>query len=100
MFRSTIEKRLTAVSSELRSLREELRVLDEQLRQVTDEADETRLRSMVSETPQAEHEHREAAKAVAAIKRELDGKLKRLAKLERKQDELLDRLTQVGGRAG
>ena len=96
MFRSTIEKRLTAVSTELRSLREELQILDEQLRQVGDEADDTRLRALVSETPQAEREHREAAKAVAAVKREREAKVKRLAKLERKQDELLDRLTQVG----
>ncbi len=94
MFRSSIEKRLTSVATELRSIREELGVLDEQLQQVSDEAEDTRLRALVSETPLAAQEHREAAKAAAALNRERDAKLARLAKLERKQDELLDRLTQ------
>ncbi len=92
MFRSTIEKKLTALSRELRTVQEELVVVEEQLIQVSDEAESSRLRSLVSETPQAVHEEREAAKAVAAIKRDREAKLKRLHKLESKQDDLLDRL--------
>ena len=95
MFRSSIEKKLTAVSRELRSLREELGVLDEQLIQVSDEAEDSRLRALVSETPLAAQEQRETAKAVAAVRRDREAKLNRLAKLERKQDELLDQLTEV-----
>ncbi len=93
MFRSSIEKRLTAVSRDLGSLREELNVIEEQHRQVADEADDCRLRAMVSETPLAEQEHREASKAVAAVTRDLESKRKRLQKLERRQDELLDSLS-------
>lgn len=95
MFRSSIEKKLTAVSTELRTLREELGVLEEQLIQVSDEAEDSRLRALVSETPLAAEEQRETAKAVAAVKRDREGKLKRLQKLERKQDDLLDQLTEV-----
>jgi hypothetical protein len=95
VFRSSIEEKLTAVSRELRTLREELGVLEEQLIQVSDEAEDSRLRALVSETPLAAQEQRETAKAVAAIKRDRDGKLKRLQKLERKQDDLLDRLTEA-----
>ncbi len=95
MFRSSIEQKLTAISRELRTLREELGVIEEQLIQVGDEAEDSRLRALVSETPLAAHEQRETAKAVAAIKRDRDGKLKRMQKLERKQDDLLDRLTEA-----
>lgn len=95
MFRSSIEKKLTAVSRELRHLREELGVVEEQLIQVADEAEDSRLRSLVSETPLAAQEQRESAKAVAAVKRDRDAKLKRLQKLERKQDELLDQLSEA-----
>ena len=94
MFRSSIEKKLTALSRELQALREELGVVEEQLIQVADEAEDSRLRSMVSETPLASHEHRESAKAAAAVRRDRDAKRRRLEKLERKQDHLLDRLTE------
>ena len=95
MFRSSIEKKLLGISRELQTLRAELGVVEEQLIQVTDEAEDTRLRSLVSETPLAVHEEREAAKAAAAVRRDRDAKLKRLQKLEHKQDALLDRLTEV-----
>ena len=95
MSRASIERKLTNVSDELRALRDELRVLDEQLRHVIDEADDARLRSMVSETPLAAQEHREAAKAVAAMKRDRESMTKKLAKLESKQDTLLDELTKA-----
>ena len=94
MFRSSIEKKLTALSRELQALREELGVVEEHLIQVADEAEDSRLRSMVSETPLASHEHRESAKAAAAVRRDRDAKRRRLEKLERKQDHLLDRLTE------
>lgn len=95
MSRASIERRLTDITAELRVARDELKVLDEQLQHFTDEADEARLRSLVSETPLAESEHREAAKAVTALRRDRDARLKRMAKLESKQDALLDQLTSV-----
>ncbi len=95
MSRASIERKLTAVSDELRILRSELTVLDEQLQHFVDEADDARLRSLVSETPLAAGEHREAAKAVAGIRRDREARMKKLAKLETKQDDLLDELTQV-----
>lgn len=95
MFRSSIEKKLTSVSNELKTLRHELGVVEEQLVQVSDEAEDCRLRALVSETPLAAEEQRETAKAVAAVKRDREAKLKRLHKLETKQDDLLDQLTKV-----
>jgi hypothetical protein len=93
MSRASIERRLTDITAELRAARDELQVVDEQLQHFTDEADGARLRSLVSETPLSEHEHREAAKAVTALRRDREARLKRMAKLESKQDALLDQLT-------
>ncbi|MDH4075750.1 MAG: hypothetical protein OEW29_07400 [Acidimicrobiia bacterium] len=95
MSRASIERRLNDITAELRVARDELKVLDEQLQHFTDTADEARLRSLVSETPLAESEHREAARAVTALRRDRDARLKRMAKLESKQDALLDQLTSV-----
>lgn len=95
MLRSSIERKLADLSSEVRALRSELAILDEQLQHVVDEADDARLRSLVSETPLAASEHRDAAKTVAAVRRDRDAKVKKMAKLEAKQDVLLDRLTEV-----
>ena len=96
MLRPFVERKLTSVSKELRSLREELSALGEQLQQVEDEAEDARLRSLVSETPLAVHEHREASKAAAAVRRGWEAKQKRMLKLETKQDELLDQLSEAG----
>ena len=87
-----MERRLRGVSGRLRSLREELRVLDEQLSQFADEADDSRIRSLVSETPLADHEFREArrhADRYVDRRREI---IDAIAKLEHRQDELLDQL--------
>lgn len=95
MSRASIERRLTGITAELRVARDELKVLDEQLQHFTDTADEARLRSLVSETPLAENEHREAARTVMALRRDREARLKKMAKLESKQDALLDQLTSV-----
>ncbi len=92
MSRSLIERRLTEVHERLRRTREELAVLDEQLAVFTEAADETRLRALVSETPLADREHREAQKHADAMLRSRAAVLAAIAELERAQDELLDRL--------
>lgn len=95
MSRASIERKLVAVSDEIRALHDRLRVLDEQLLHFVDAADDARLRSLVSETPLAAGEHREAAKTVAGLRRDRDAQMKRMTKLEAKQDALLDQLGQV-----
>ena len=60
MSRSLVERRLTEVSVRLRQLREELAVSDEQLGQLSAEADDARLRALVSETPLSAKDHQEA----------------------------------------
>ena len=96
MSRPLIERRLREVSDHLRELRRELTIADEQMTHLSDTADDARLRSLVSETPLAERDHRDAqrhADAMARHRREVEGEIQRL---ERRQDDLLDRLAADG----
>jgi uncharacterized protein (DUF3084 family) len=97
MSRATVERRLVEISLQMKALRSELAVMDEQLQQLSAEADDARLRSLVSETPLAEREHREAAKHADAMGRHRTEVLTDLQRLEMQQDDLLDRLNEVAG---
>lgn len=93
MFKSLVERRLSEVAGRLRSLRDELRVIDEQLLQLASEADDTRLRALVSETPLADREFRDAQRHADTMARRRAEVVARIAELEARQDELLDQLT-------
>ena len=94
MARSLLERRLGEVADRLKHVRVDLRVADEQLAQLADEADEARLRALVSETPIAEKEHREASKHAEAMRRHRDQLVAEIQQLEQSQDQLLDRLVE------
>jgi chromosome segregation ATPase len=91
--RKLVERRLIEVSGRLKHLHEELRVVDEQLEHFADEAEDARIRALVSETPVAERELREARKHLDAMQRHRAEVAAEVAKLERSQDDLLDRLS-------
>jgi hypothetical protein len=61
-----IEKRLRRNSENLKQLQIELTLLDEQLAALSDDASEKEMRSLVSETPLALYEFRDAQKHVDA----------------------------------
>ena len=87
-----VERKLSEAAERLRQLRAELGVVDEQLAFLTDAADDARLRAMVSETPMADKEHREAQKHADAMTRHRSQLVAQIAELEKAQDELLERL--------
>ncbi len=89
MQRALLERRIRDVHSRLVRAREELAVLDEQLAVVVESADEARVRSLVSETPLAAHEHNEAARHADAMGKARDALHRTVVDLERRQDELL-----------
>ena len=80
------------MADRLRQHREELRIVDEQLAALAAEADDTRLRALVSETPLADREHQEARRHADAMARHRDEVAASIVQLEARQDELLDRL--------
>ena len=92
MSRWLLEKRLSASAERLKRLRSELQVVDEQLGLLAEEADDLRLRALVSETPLADREHQEAQKHADAMSHHRACLVASIGALERSQDELLDRL--------
>src|ERR687895_647331 len=67
MSRAVLERRLDALVARRRSLRDELAVVDEQLAALAEAAQDARLRSLVSETPVADVEHRDASRSADAM---------------------------------
>ncbi len=92
MHRNTIERRLSDAHDQLVRARTELAVIDEQLVVADEIADDTRLRALVSETPLATKEHDEANRQAAVMRQTRDALVGRVVDLERRQNELLDRL--------
>ncbi len=90
MSRDRIERRLQSLGRQLSALRGDLRVCDEQLIQFSEEADECRLRALVSETPIAERDYREAQRHADRLQQHRDELAARIARLEADQDALLD----------
>lgn len=88
-----IERKLSDTSARLRRAREELVEMDHQVRHFADEADETRIRSLVSETPLAGREHNESQRHADAMTRAREHVQRQIHDLERQLDELLDRLS-------
>lgn len=87
-----VERKLSESAERLRQLRGEFAVVDEQLAFLAEAADDARLRAMVSETPMADKEHREAQKHADAMTRHRSQLVAQIAELEKAQDELLERL--------
>jgi chromosome segregation ATPase len=100
MPKSLVERRLSQVAGRLQQLRAELEVSAEQLDHLADAADDARLRALVSETPLADVDHRQAERHAEAMRRHRAAVLDEIAKLERDQDELLDRLPRARPEAG
>ena len=93
MSRDRIERRLQGIGRQLSAMRADLRVCEEQLVQVAGEADDYRLRALVSETPIAEREYREARRHAERLRHQRDEIAERIARLEADQDALLDRFS-------
>ena len=91
MGRTLIERRLRDVTERLKTLRQDLVVAEEQLSHFAEEADEARLRSLVSETPGAEQTSYEAQRHAEAMRRHRDGVQAEITHLESAQNDLLDR---------
>ena len=87
-----LKKKLADTSLRLRQLQEELKIAEEQLVHFSDEADEARLRSLVSETPLADQKHREANKHAESMRKHKYMLQTEIERVEALQDELLDQM--------
>jgi hypothetical protein len=92
MGRRLIERRLRDVGARLRTLRASLAVAEEQLEHLAAEAEDKGLKALVSETPGADLEYREARRHADAMVRHRDAVKASISELETRQDQLLDQL--------
>jgi len=92
MTRTILQRRLVDVSERLKRLRAELAVTNEQVSFLEGEAEEFRLRALMSETPLADAEARDARQQADTMARYRDTLIVQIGRLQREQDELLDRM--------
>ncbi len=92
MHRTSVERRLSDVHDRLTRARAQLAVLDEQLLVLNEIADDTRIRALVAETPVASKEHDEASRHASVMLQTRNLLVEEIEELDRRQDELLDRL--------
>ena len=67
---------------------------DEQMAHFSEEADDARVRALVSETALADREHRSADRHARAMEQHRADLLAEIDRLESSQDDLLDRLAE------
>lgn len=92
MSRSILQRRLVDVTERLKRVRAELAVAVEQQQFLDEQSEEARLRALMSETPLAEAEAREARRHAEAMTRHRQTLESTLAELAGEQDALLDRM--------
>lgn len=93
MANAVVKWQLKKANTRLRALRAELEVLTEQQPYLADDADDLELRAIVDESSHTRSAAREAGGHAAAHARAKAHALAEIARLEAKQDELLDRLS-------
>lgn len=94
---NSIERRLDDVAERIAKAEEDLAVAGEQLAFQTDVAEETRVRMLVSESPLAAREHKEAAGDLRRLQDHHARCLRTLEELRHERDRLLDEMLEGDG---
>jgi hypothetical protein len=87
-----MERKLLEMADEIKRLGEDLRVSREQLQHLDADAEEARIRSMVSETPLAEQSFHEASRHAEAMRKHHAEVQKKIVDLEERQNDMLDKM--------
>ena len=87
-----LQRRLAQTAARLKELRLELLVVSDQMSHMVDDANDLSLRALVSETPSAEFEYRESKKHADVIVHHHGQLVAEIADLERRMNDLLDRM--------
>ena len=86
------KERLSSISSEIAEAQTQLRILEEQLAFLEEVAEDARIRALVSETPLADREAREAREDLERMRRSVEEGRAAIDTLRAEQDRLLERL--------
>jgi hypothetical protein len=87
-----IAARLRSLSEEIDALKIEVRIMDEQIDFQSDVANDANLRAIVSETPLAERDSREATGDLTRMQRVREELAAKILALRAEQDKLLERM--------
>ena len=87
-----LQRRLAQTAARLKELRLELLVVSDQMSHMVGNANDLSLRALVSETPSAEFEYRESKKHADVIVHHHGQLVDEIADLERRMNDLLDRM--------
>lgn len=89
MTSARVTRRIEDVQRRLAAARESARILDEQLEVWSDALEDARLRSLMAETPQADHDLVEVKRHYDVAHRERDRQQAEIAEMARERDRLL-----------
>ena len=92
MFPRSVEKRLMEVSRRIKQQKEDLLVAEEQLLSLTSDADEARIRSLVSETAISDNDRRDSVRQSENMQKYCHKIRNEIQRLEEIQDALLDKM--------
>jgi len=92
MFRKSLEKRLLEISRRIKKEKEDLLIAEEQLISLINDADEERIRSLVSETAISDNDRRDSARQSENMEKYCQKIRNEIQRLEEIQDGLLDKL--------
>ena len=92
MFGKSLEKRLMEISLRIKKEKEDLLVAEEQLISLINDADEARIRSLVSETALSDTDRRDSARQSENMEKYCQKIRNEIDRLEEIQDGLLDKL--------
>ena len=92
MFPRSVEKRLMEISRRIKQQKEDLLVAEEQLISLTSEADEARIRSLVSETAISDNDRRDSVRQSENMQKYCHKIRNEIQRLEEIQDALLDKM--------
>ena len=92
MFTRSVEKRLMEISRRIKQQKEELLVAEEQLISLTSDADEARIRSLVSETAISDNDRRDSVRQSENMQKYCHKIRNEIQRLEEIQDALLDKM--------
>ncbi|MCA1833129.1 MAG: hypothetical protein ABR548_15790 [Actinomycetota bacterium] len=91
-----VHDRLSQLSGEIAEAQTALRIVEEQLAFVEEVAEDARIRALVSETPLADREYRDAQGDLDRMRRSHHDAQVRIEELRTEQDRLLERIFEEG----
>ena len=85
-----LQKSLAQLGDRITKARDDLHIVEEQILFQMDVVEDTKTRMLVSETPLAEREYRDATDDYQRMQKERDRVISEIAELQGEQDRLLD----------